>query len=61
MTTEVRFPTDDAGADVTVLPAVAETAAPADAAVSPVSAITEPAEIAIIFTDGTFIAPSLIS
>ncbi|HXP57544.1 MAG TPA: hypothetical protein VN847_21440 [Streptosporangiaceae bacterium] len=61
MTTEVRCPTDDAGAEATVLPVVAETAAPAEAAVSPVSAITDPAEIAIIFTDGAFIAPSFIS
>src|ERR1700759_680745 len=61
LTTEVRCPTDDAGAEATVFPVVAETAAPAEAAVSPVSAITDPAEIAIIFTDGAFIAPSFIS
>jgi hypothetical protein len=39
--------------------AVAVTAAPAALAVSPVSATTEPAEMAIIRMDGTFIVPSL--
>jgi hypothetical protein len=61
-TTEVRLPTDAAGAEVAVfagVDVVAVTAAPAALAVSPVSATTEPAEMAIIRMDGTFIVPSL--
>jgi hypothetical protein len=60
LTTEVRLPTDDAGAEVTVFAVVAETAAPAAVALIPVSATTEPAEMAIIRKDGAFIAPSFI-
>jgi hypothetical protein len=55
VTTEVRLPTDDDGADTALVVADAGTDAYAVVAVTPTIAATVPADTAIIRMDGIFI------